>query len=129
MLNIIDITLVVLILFYLLKNAGGVLRTIKNILFVILFLIFFGIVVQLLLDASVVSGAAREAMGNSYFTKLSVNIIKWIYPAVEKSAPGIDTFIKEKILSAPTPEVSVPKVIIPEKAFPKLTIPENLELK
>ena len=120
MLNIIDIALVVLILFYLLRNAGGILKTAMNLLFVILFLVVFGIVVRSLLDASVVSGAAREVLENSYFTKLSINIIKWAYPAVEKSAPSIDSFIKEKIISAPTPEVSAPKVVIPEKILPEL---------
>jgi hypothetical protein len=124
MLNVIDIVLAILILFYLLKNAGGILKTVKNIFFVILFLIVFAVAVRLLLDSSMVSGQARKMLEESYFVKMSTNMIAWAYPAVRESAPKIDAFIKGKIIPATTevtaPKIELPKVTIPEKEIEKL---------
>lgn len=130
MLNVIDIVLAVLILFYLLKNAGGIVRTFKNIIVVLLVLFVLGIVVRMVLDSSLISGSARKILENSYFVKLSYSLIKWSYPAVEKNAPKIDAYIKEKIISSPTPEVTTPKVSIPpirihEEEINKLLYPEK----
>lgn len=130
MLNVIDIVIAALVLFYLLKNAGGFVRTLKNIIVVLLVLIVLGIVVRLVLDSSLISGSARKTLENSYFVKLSYSLIKSIYPAVEKNAPKIDAYIKEKIISSPTPEVTAPKISVPtitirEEEINKLLYPEK----
>lgn len=49
---------------------------------------------------------------------------------MEKNAPKIDAYIKEKIISSPTPEVTTPKVSIPpirihEEEINKLLYPEK----
>jgi len=120
MLNVIDIVIAVLLLFYLLKNAGGVLRTLKNIFFVLVFLIVFTIGARLLVDSTMVSGEARKTLEGSYFVNLSTVLIKAVYPAVESGAPSVNTFIKEKIIAAPTKEVTVPAV--------KIKIPDEIDL-
>lgn len=122
MLNIIDLVIVALVLFYLLKNAGGVVRTLKNIVVILLCLVVLGLVARLVLDSSFISGSARKVLAESYFVKLSYGLIRWSYPAVEKNAPKVDAFIKEKIISAPTPEVTVPKIPVP-----KITLPTKLK--
>jgi len=114
MLNIVDLIIAALALFYLLKNAGGITKTIKNFLIVILALVFFGIIATFLTGFSLPK-SLHKTLENSYFVKLSHYIIKWTYPTVEKGAPKFDNFIKEKILSAPTPEVSIPKAVTLEK--------------
>ena len=124
MINIIDLIVGVLILFYLLKSIGGIFKIIKGLLAILLFLIVFGVVVRLIQGSPFVTEPAQKMLGESYAVKISYSLIRLAYPAIEKSAPQVDSFIKEKIISAPTPEVSVPKIIIPEKSFPKLGIPE-----
>ncbi len=119
MLNIIDLVIAGLVLFYLLKNAGGAVKTLKNIAIVLLSLILLGVLVRLLLDSTLISGSARKILEESYFVKLSYSLIRWTYPAVEKNAPRIDAFIKEKIISAPTPEVTVPKISVPTITLPE----------
>ena len=114
MLNMIDIVLAVLILFYLLRNAGGLIKTALKLLWVIVGLVVYGIVVQTLLSSGVVSGEAEKTLKDSYFTKLSIGAIKTVYPAIEQSAPKVDSFIKDKIISAPTPEVQAPKITLPK---------------
>jgi hypothetical protein len=121
MLNVIDIVIAVLLLFYLLKNAGGVLKTVKNIVFVLVFLIVFTIIARLLVDSAMVSGDARKTLEGSYFINLSTVMIKAVYPAVENGAPSVNSFIKEKIIAAPTKEVTVPaiKIQIPNDKIPR----------
>lgn len=125
MINILDLVIAGLALLYLLKNAGGALKTLKNLLVVLVILILLGFVSALLLEVSLPQ-PAHKTLRDSYFVKLSYFLIKFIYPAIEKEAPRVDIFIKEKIISASTPEV---KVVIPKKTFPKLTIPELPEPK
>jgi len=120
MLNIIDIVIAVLLLFYLLKNAGGLLKTLRNIVFVLFFLVVFTISARLLLDSAMVSGEARKTLESSYFVNLATVMIKAVYPAVESGAPSVNTFIKEKIIAAPTKEVTVPAI--------KIKIPDEIDL-
>ncbi|MFA4844868.1 MAG: hypothetical protein WC632_07995 [Candidatus Margulisiibacteriota bacterium] len=136
MLNIIDLAIAGLILFYLLKNAGGLLKTVKNMLVVVVSLVILVIIVRLLLDSSLISGEARKMLANSYFVAVSTSLVKSVYPAVEDNAPKVNSFIKEKIISAPTPEVKplkieAPKISIPEKELEKLLeeIPKSLKKK
>jgi hypothetical protein len=120
MLNVIDIVVAVLLLFYLLKNAGGPLKTVKNIVFVLVFLLIFTVAARLLLDSTTVSGDARKTLEGSYFVNLSTVLIKAVYPTVENGAPQVNKFIKEKIIAAPTKEVAVPAV--------KIKIPDEIDL-
>lgn len=121
MLNIIDLVIAGLILFYLLKNAGGPLKTMKNMFAVVASLVILVIIVRLLLDSTLVSGEARKMLASSYFVAVSTSLVKFAYPAVENNAPKVNSFIKDKILAGPTPEVVVPKI--------KITIPDNLPTK
>ena len=121
MLNILDLVIAGLILFYLLKNAGGLLKTAKNVVVVIASLVILVIIARLLLDSSLISGEARKLLASSYFVAISTNLIKSAYPAVEDNAPKVNSFIKEKILTAPTSEVAVPKI--------KTTLPGDLPTK
>jgi len=118
MINILDLIIIGLALFYLLKNAGGLLKTIKNLLIVLLALILVGIISAYLLEVPLAK-PAHELLRDSYFVKLSYLLIKTIYPTLEKEAPKVDVFIKEKIITTPTPEVTVPKSL-PKVSLPKL---------
>jgi TM2 domain-containing membrane protein YozV len=118
MINILDLIIIGLALFYLLKNAGGLLKTIKNLLIVFLALILVGIISAYLLEFPLAK-PAYELLRDSYFIKLSHLLIKIIYPAIEKEVPKVDVFIKEKIITPPTPEVTVPRSL-PKVNFPRL---------
>ncbi|MDD5593132.1 MAG: hypothetical protein PHG97_00145 [Candidatus Margulisbacteria bacterium] len=123
MLNIIDLVIVAFVLFYLLKNAGGILRTVKNLVVVLLIIIFFGIAARLTLNSSFISGEARKTLENAYFVKLSNAMIAWGYPALQDNAPKVDSFIKEQIISTPevkTQKIESPRISIPEKELDKL---------
>ncbi|MFH1387109.1 MAG: hypothetical protein ABIH50_05540 [bacterium] len=120
MLNIIDIIVAAVIVFYIMKGAGGPSKMVRTGLMVVVFLVIFGIITRLLIDAPLPE-PAHKTLKNSYFVKLSVYLIKWGYPAVEKSAPVVDKFIKDKIISMPTPEVTVPKVKIPKVTLPQIS--------
>lgn len=128
MINVIDLVLVGLILFYLLKNAGGVVRTVKNLIVVLLALMVFGVFAEFLLNLSIAKGL-HKSLRDSYLVRVSHVLIKWTYPAIEKTAPKVDAFIKEKIISAPTPEASVPVIALPQESLPKLTIPKLPKLE
>lgn len=119
MINIFDLVLGAWILFFLLKNSGGISKTVKNFLIVIVVLVIFGIIAQVMLGWQMPK-PVRDTLTDSYFVKLSVLIIKTVYPTVENSAPKINSFMKDKIISLPTPEVEVPKVIIPNVTIPSL---------
>jgi len=130
MINVIDIVVAALALFYLLKNSGGVLKTLKNIVIVLLILIVFGLVARLILDTAMVPGSAQKTLGESYFVRLSHGLIRLVYPAVETSAPKIDSYIKDKIISTPTaevkaPKINIPKIAIPQKELEKLLLEED----
>lgn len=122
MINIIDIVLAVFILAFLLKNAGGISRTIKNLLLIVVFLIVFGLLSQFIL-CSVFAESAQKVFAESYFVKLSQNIIKWIYPPIKNIAPKIDAFVNDKIMQTPKADVALP-------TLPKnISLPQNLLLK
>jgi hypothetical protein len=122
MLNIIDLVVVAFVLFYLLKNAGGIVKTIKNLLVVLVIIIIIGVGARLLLNSSFISGEARKTLANAYFVKLSYAMISWGYPAIEGNAPKVDSFIKDNIIVKDnekfisTPETS--DLVHPEKFIP-----------
>jgi hypothetical protein len=122
MLNVIDLVLAAFVLFFLLKNAGGIVKTIKNILFVLLILIIFGVGSRLLLNSAFISGEARQTLENAYFVKMSLAIIGWGYPSISNSAPKVDSFIKDNIIEKKdqkymlTPEAT--ELLHPEKFIP-----------
>lgn len=122
MINIIDIIIGGLILYYLLRNAGGLSKTIKNFLIVIFFLIVLAIISRLLLGWEVAKPTHKYLEG-SYLVKVSHVVVKWLYPAVENTAPKVNSFMKEKILSGPTPEVEAPKVDKIMQQMPSITLP------
>ena len=122
MLNVIDLVLAALVLFFLLKNAGGIVKTVKNILFVLLILILFGVGSRLLLNSSFISGEARRTLESAYFVKMSLAVIGWAYPSIEHGAPGVDSFIKDNIIEQKSGDfVATPEggeLIHPEKFIP-----------
>jgi hypothetical protein len=122
MINILDLIIGGLILFFLLRNAGGIAKTVKNFLMVILLLIALAVISRLILEWNWAE-PAHKYLSNSYLVKVSQIIVKWTYPAVENSAPKIDSFMKDKILSAPTPEVETPKVDKLIRSVPNITLP------
>jgi hypothetical protein len=117
--NIVDLGLGALILFYLLKNAGSLLRTVRNLILVALFLVLFGMAAQVLLDMPAAS-ATHRYLGESYFVKLSRLLIKWAYPAVKNAAPKVDNFINKSIIALPTPKDVLPGKLISKEVIPKL---------
>lgn len=123
MINAIDVILAVLILVQLVKSLGGPAKIIKGIIFILIWLMAFGIIIRLLMGAPLPE-PSRKMLNESYFVKISYAMIKWAYPAVENNAPKVNQFIKDKIISSPTPEVSLPKVVIPKEVLPDITIPE-----
>lgn len=122
MINILDLIIGGFILYYLLKNAGGVGKTAKNFLVVFFFLVIFGIITQLLLSWPL-ANPVHKPINDSYLGKVSLLLIKWTYPAVEGTAPKINSFMKDKIISAPTPEVTAPKMELPIKSMPDIALP------
>lgn len=134
MINSIDLVLGILIVIYLLKNFGGLIKTLKNVVVILLFLFIYAICSRLFLNLPVPDGM-RKTFGDSQVTNFSVLLVKWFYPAIEKTVPQLNTFVKDRILSTPTPEVDVseiekalPQRLLPHKALPKLSIPETLKL-
>lgn len=119
MITIIDLIIVVLVVFFLIKNIGGILKTTISIIIVLIFIIVFGLISNLLLNLDAAS-FMHDNLKHSYFVKLSNAMIKLVYPAIEKQAPKLDTFIKEKILTT-TGEVF--KDTASEKAIPKIYLP------
>lgn len=120
MLNVIDIVVAVVVVAYVLRGVGGPTKIAKTLLMVIVFLVVFGVITRLLIDAPLPE-PAHKTLKDSYFVNLSVCLIKWGYPAVENGAPVVNKFIKDKIISAPTPEVTVPKI---NTRIPAVTLPE-----
>ena len=128
MINIIDIVVGALILIYLVKNFGGALKTAKSVLIVICALILFGLATSFISEWPIL-GEGRQFLKDSFIVNLSYNIIKLVYPAVENSAPRVDSYIKDKIIANPAPAVTVPKVPALEKVLPKIAIPNLPELQ
>ena len=127
--NLLDLIVAGFVLFYLVKNAGGIGKTVRNLLIILAVLIVLGLISRLLLDAPLAQ-PLHKTLKESYFVKLSYSLIKGLYPTVEQNAPKVDKFIKDKIMTAPTPELAIPKNIIPEKALPKVNLQELMpELK
>lgn len=125
MINVIDLLVGAFVLVYLVKNAGGVAKTLKTLVIIALSLMVFGIAAQFILNLSLAE-PIQKALDDSYAIKVSHVLIRWFYPAVEKTVPKLDSFIKDKIISAPAPQVTTPKIAIPEKSLPKLSLPEEL---
>lgn len=131
MLNLIDIILAVLLLAFLLKNAGGIFKTIRNLLAVVVFLVAFGITAQFIL-LSILAEPVQKILTDSYFVQLSQNIIRVVYPPLKSSAPKIDSFINEKIMTKPAPNITlptIPKELNPIKNLPKVSLDDLLKDK
>lgn len=122
MLNIIDLVVVAFALIYLLKNAGGIVKTIKNLLVVIVIIIIIGVGARLLLNSSLIFGEARKTLADAYFVKLSYAMISWGYPTIENGAPKVDSFIKDNIIENKNEKfVTTPEgadLVHPEKFIP-----------
>ncbi|MBI5700872.1 hypothetical protein HZC34_03370 [Candidatus Saganbacteria bacterium] len=126
MINIVDIVVAVLLMLYLLKNAGGGIKLVKNFLAVSLILVIFGILSQLLLS-SPLNFPALKVISDSYSFKVSNLLVRVVYPPLKNSAPKIDKFISEKMIATPTPEVSVPTIKMDGlslESMPKLSLPK-----
>jgi len=119
MITIIDLILVILFGLFFIKNIGGLLKTTLSVIMVIVFLIVFGLIANWLLNIQAAS-FMHDNLKNSYFVKLSNVMIKLVYPAVEKQAPKLDTFIKENILTATGEAINITP---PVKALPKIPLP------
>ena len=126
MLNIIDLLVVAFVLFYLLKNAGGIVKTIKNLVIVVLIIIVFGAGVRLLLNSTFISGQARQTMESAYFVRLSYAMIAGGYPVIRDGAPKVDSFIKDNIISTPEAKTELPR---PEQFLPKVILPKQPDNK
>ncbi|MBN3033048.1 MAG: hypothetical protein JW873_03025 [Candidatus Saganbacteria bacterium] len=116
MINVIDLVVVALVLFYLLKNAGGLIKTARNLIVVLLVIIVFGVAARLLLNSAIISGEARKTLEDAYFVRLSYALIAGGYPVIRDGAPRVDSFIKEKIITATAeakPELPRPEQFIP----------------
>jgi hypothetical protein len=98
MLNIVDLAVAAFVLIYLLKNAGGILKTIRNLIVVLVVIIIFGVGSRLLLNSSIISGEARKTLDSAYFVKMATTMISWAYPSIEQGAPKVDSFIKDNII-------------------------------
>lgn len=122
MINLVDLVVGIFVLIYFLKNAGGLLKTAKNIIIILLMLMLFGIIAELVL-AWPIGNPVREPLKDSYSLKVSLFLIKGVYPVVESSAPKVDSFIKERIISLPAPKDVLPEKFISTEAIPKLVIP------
>lgn len=122
MLNIIDLVVVAFVLFYLLRHAGGIVKTIKNLLVVIVVIIIIGVGARLLLNSPLLSGEPRKTLADAYFVRLSYAMISWGYPSIENGAPRVDSFIKDNIIEnrnekfVTTPEGT--DLVHPEKFIP-----------
>ena len=126
MLNIIDLLVVAFVLFYLLKNAGGLIKTAKNLAVVLLIIIIFGAGVRLLLNSSFISGQARQTLEGAYFVRLSYAMIAGGYPVIRDGAPRVDSFIKDNIIATPEAKMELPR---PEQFLPKVTLPKQPDNK
>ncbi|MFH1542778.1 MAG: hypothetical protein ABIE84_06820 [bacterium] len=124
MLNLIDLVLGIFIAFYYVKNAGGMITLAKNTAIVLVFLMVFGVFSQFVISLSFTK-PLHVGLQDSYLVKVSRALIRWSYPAIEWSAPKIDAFIKDKVLSEPAPEIKAPKVTIPKMDGPSIVIDKN----
>ena len=98
MLNVIDLVVAAFAHYFLLKNAGGLSKTIRNIVIVLLVILLVGVGVRLILNSAFVSGEARHTLESSYFVKASLAAISVVYPQISSEAPKVDTFIKDNII-------------------------------
>ncbi len=123
MLNVIDLIIAAFALYFLLKHAGGLTKTIRNVIVVLLIILLIGVGVRLLLNASFVSGEARNTLESSYFVKAALAAISVVYPQISNEAPKVDSFIKDNIIlndkgkpAAKSDEIDLDH---PEKYLPK----------
>lgn len=123
MLNVIDLIVAAFALYFLLKHAGGLTKTIRNVVVVLLVIMLIGVGVRLLLNASFVSGEARNTLESSYFVKAALAAIGVVYPSISNEAPKVDSFIKDNIIvdgkgkpAARSDEIDLDH---PEKYLPK----------
>ena len=77
------------------------------------------------IQSYILSNDKKQAV--SYLSKFSLNLIRWLYPPIRNTAPKVDEFINNKIMTSPAPEVTLPKEISVEKIIPKLAIPDVLK--
>ena len=123
MLNVIDLIVAAFVLFFLLKNAGGLVRTVRNVVIVLLVILLVGVGARLLLNSSLVSGEARHALESSYFVKASLAAISLVYPQISSEAPRVDSFIKDNIIvkDSGKPALKADEIDLdhPEKYIPK----------
>ena len=124
----VDLILGILILFYFLGHAGGLVKTLKNLLLVLLFLMIFGVFAQFILSLDFAE-AVHPSLNDSYLIKASHTLIRWFYPMIENGAPKVNSFIKQKILAAPPPEVTLPTIKLSKENLPQLDIPELPKLE
>jgi len=102
--NIIDLIVGGALVFYFVKNVGGLLKTAKTILVVFLIIIFFGLAVRLIMVLPF-TGPAHKSIESSYTYQFSNYLIRLVYPAVEKNAPKANQFIKDKIMTEPANKI------------------------
>ena len=98
MLNVIDLIVAAFALYFLLKHAGGLTKTIRNVVVVLLIILLIGVGVRLLLNTAFVSGEARNTLESSYFVKAALAAISVVYPSISNEAPKVDSFIKDNII-------------------------------
>lgn len=131
MINVIDVVVAVLVLVQLLKSFGGPARIIKGLLGLLCALIVFGVIARLLIEVPLPE-PMHKTLEDSYFVKISHAMIRGVYPAIEKGAPTVDKFVKDKIISAPAPKVttpSLPKITLPGKTLPEVNLQDILKDK
>lgn len=122
--SLLDLIVGALILWFLVGNIGGPLKTAKTIIFALLILMLFAIISQSLIKADFAKPAHRT-LRDSFMVNLSTNLIKWFYPVIENSVPKVDSYMKEKVLSAPTKETKIPSIEAID--LPKINIPEDVK--
>jgi len=124
--SLIDLIVGALLLWFLVKNIGGLLKTTKTIIFALLMLMLFAIVCQSLIKADFAK-PLHEPLRDSFMVNLSTGLIKWFYPVIENSVPKVDSYMKEKVLSAPTKDVKVSDISLEAINLPKINIPDNIK--
>lgn len=123
MINVIDLVLGIFLGLYLFKNTGGVGKTAKSLLITALILMAFGLLAQLVISWDWTE-PIQPVVEESLLFKTSHGLIRLVYPTVEKTAPQVDSFIKDKIMDKEeTPTAPVqggPTIMIPKDKLPKL---------
>ena len=124
--SLLDLIVGALLLWFLVKNIGGALKTAKTIILALLMLMLFAIISQSLLNFDFAK-PAHETLQHSFMVNLSTNLIKWFYPVIENNAPKVNSYIKEKVLTATTKEINASHLTAEAINLPKINIPENIQ--